>query len=468
MKTVGRSVVLTMCLMLGTGLAISQALFTETFDYNEGALMTITGLNAGSSYYAAATASNNVSGGVWIPGSTTAFDDPLMVQSVALTYSGYSLSGMGKKLYCPNLAPNTSNNRGYVNFTSSQIVYYSMMLNMNDVTGLSAYPSANGEYFTGVWATGNATNANYRGLLTFRGGSNAAKFQLGVRSNQPTTVATTWYDVDLDVQTTYLVVVKYERNNPTCKASLWINPDLSGSEPTPNAVNDFGAVDPIGTNTDLGRFGIYQRGTKPHVWLGGIKIANAWGDAPLPVELSSFTATNSVAGTMLQWSTHSETGCFGFDIERRAIGDGEWTKVGFVKGNGTSSTSHLYRFADKSMVSGAYAYRLKQIDRDGTSSYSAATEVVVGNGAHTQLLESYPNPFNPATTVRFSVSGSVPASLAVYNMLGQKVAILFNGMTVGGKMYAVPFNASGFPSGIYFTRLDAGGKSTIQRLMLTK
>ena len=80
--------------------------------------MTIVGLNSGSPYFAAASASNNVSNGVWTPGSTSAFDDPLMVESGALTYPGYSLSGLGKKVFCPNLAANTSNNRGYATFSS--------------------------------------------------------------------------------------------------------------------------------------------------------------------------------------------------------------------------------------------------------------------------------------------------------------------------------------------------------------
>jgi hypothetical protein len=297
-----RLVTLFMFVLLFVVNIYSQPLFMESFNYNDGALMTMVGLNAGSPYYAIASVSNNVSGGVWTPGSTSAFDDPLMVESGALTYPGYSLSGFGKKLFCPNLAPNSSNNRGFATFSSQQTVYYSMMINMKDVTGLSTYPSTNGEYFTGLWATGNATNANYRGLLVFRGGSNPAKFQLGVRACQPTTVATTWVDVDLDVLTTYLVVVKYERNNPTCKASLWINPSLAGSEPTPDAINNYGAVDPVTSNTDVARFGIYQRGSRPHVWVGGIYVSSTFATGSIASITAMiqglFNGTNMVPDTV--------------------------------------------------------------------------------------------------------------------------------------------------------------------------
>jgi hypothetical protein len=255
----------------------SQILFTETFNYTEGALV-LCGANQPnptSPYYP--LAANDVSGGVWTNGSTSSFDDPMLVQAGALTYSGYSLSGQGKKLFCPNLTPNTSNNRGYRSFTGQQIVYYSLMVNLRELTNLSDYPSAKGEYFTGLWATGNATNANYRGLLCFQRGSVAGKYQMGVRVNQPG-AATSWVNIDLDSLTTYLVVVKYERDNPTCKASIWINPSLAGTEPTPDATQDLGTVDPIPGNTDVGRFGIYQRGDKPKIDIGGIKVGKRWED----------------------------------------------------------------------------------------------------------------------------------------------------------------------------------------------
>jgi hypothetical protein len=255
----------------------AQVLFTETFNYTEGALV-LCGANQPnptSPYYP--LAANDVSGGIWSNGSTSAFDDPMLVQAGALTYTGYSLSGQGKKLFCPNLTPNTSNNRGYRTFAGQQVVYYSLMVNLRELTNLSDYPSTKGEYFTGVWATGNATNANYRGLLCFQKGSVAGKYQMGVRVNQPGAV-TDWVNLDLDSLTTYLVVVKYERNNPTCKASIWINPSLTGAEPSPNAISDLGSTDPVGSNTDIGRFGIYQRGDKPKIDIGGIKVGVRWED----------------------------------------------------------------------------------------------------------------------------------------------------------------------------------------------
>ena len=445
-----------------------QPLFTESFSYNDGALMTMVGLNAGSPYFAAATASNDVSGGVWTPGSTSPFDDPMMVESGALTYPGYSLSGVGKKLFCPNLAPNSSNNRGFATFTSQQTVYYSMMVNMKDVTGLSAYPSTNGEYFTGLWATGNGTNANFRGLTVFQAGSVAGTWRIGVRSNQPTTVATTWYDVDLSVLTTYLIVVKYERNNPNCRASLWVNPSLSGSEPTPDAINDFGAVDPVAGNTDIGRFGIYQRGSRPHVWLGGIKVATSWVDAPLPVELTSFSAVANKSDIKLMWTTATEVNNYGFEIERKLVNSNYWIRIGFISGAGSSNSPKHYYFEDNNLSSGKILYRLKQLDQEGSFSYSQIIEVFVDIPNEFTLSEAYPNPFNPSTKINFTVAENSMTTLKIYNSLGQLVNTLFNGIAESGKNYDVIFSGDELTSGIYFAVLESSIQILTKKLILLK
>ncbi len=87
------------------------------------------------------------------------------------------------------------------------------------------------------------------------------------------------------------------------------------------------------------------------------------------------------------------------------------------------------------------------------------------------LYPNYPNPFNPVTTIVYTVttqgSALVPVELAVYNILGEKVRSLVN-ETQGNGTYSVLFNAAGLPSGVYFTQLTAGAKHAVQKLILTK
>lgn len=193
----------------------------------------------------------------------------------------------------------------------------------------------------------------------------------------------------------------------------------------------------------------------------------------LPVQFSSMTARATAAGAEITWSTASEVDNAGFEIERRAIGDlrlsiAEYQKVGFVAGAGTSTSPREYSFTD-APAPGRYAYRLKQIDRDGSSTYYGEAEVVVGAAPEAFTLgEAYPNPFNPATTIDFTVPQDGFASLKVYNMLGAEVATLFSGQAKAGFVNRTTFDATSLTSGIYIYRLQTAGQVMAKRMMLVK
>jgi len=85
-----------------------------------------------------------------------------------------------------------------------------------------------------------------------------------------------------------------------------------------------------------------------------------------------------------------------------------------------------------------------------------------------QLQQNYPNPFNPTTIIQFTVPSNGRALLKVFNILGQEVATLFNSETSAGISHQVEFNASNFASGIYFSRLEFGGKMQMKKMLLLK
>ena len=84
------------------------------------------------------------------------------------------------------------------------------------------------------------------------------------------------------------------------------------------------------------------------------------------------------------------------------------------------------------------------------------------------LSANYPNPFNPTTTVEFTVKTCGRATLRVFNVLGQEVATLFDGIASAGKRYRTVFDASGLPSGAYVVRLESGNEYRCQRMVLLK
>ncbi|MFI5252840.1 MAG: T9SS type A sorting domain-containing protein [Bacteroidota bacterium] len=83
------------------------------------------------------------------------------------------------------------------------------------------------------------------------------------------------------------------------------------------------------------------------------------------------------------------------------------------------------------------------------------------------LLNNYPNPFNPVTNISYSLPEASFTTLKIYNMLGQEIATLVNGVTNAGKHQAV-FNASQLPSGIYIYRLQSGTNIAIQKMVVMR
>ncbi len=84
-----------------------------------------------------------------------------------------------------------------------------------------------------------------------------------------------------------------------------------------------------------------------------------------------------------------------------------------------------------------------------------------------QLHHNYPNPFNPATTIEYSLPESQHVQLEVYNMLGQRVAVLVNEVKTAGRHQAV-FDATNLSSGMYLYRITAGSFVQTEKMMLVK
>lgn len=80
---------------------------------------------------------------------------------------------------------------------------------------------------------------------------------------------------------------------------------------------------------------------------------------------------------------------------------------------------------------------------------------------------NYPNPFNPSTRIVFSIPNQTRVTLNVYNSIGQNVKELVNSELAAGS-HEVEFNASSLPSGVYYYRLEAGGKKQINKILLIK
>jgi hypothetical protein len=192
----------------------------------------------------------------------------------------------------------------------------------------------------------------------------------------------------------------------------------------------------------------------------------------IPVELTSFTATANNNEVTLDWTTATETNNSGFEIERQVCRGqsavGNWNSIGFVPGFGTTTEPKSYSFIDESVTSGTYKYRLKQIDFDGSFTYSNEAEVSVDfTPKEFVLYQNYPNPFNPNTVISYQLPVSGNVTLKLYDVLGNEITTLVNEEKQAG-VYEVEFDGSSLASGMYLYKLQVGTFVQTKKMILLK
>ena len=83
------------------------------------------------------------------------------------------------------------------------------------------------------------------------------------------------------------------------------------------------------------------------------------------------------------------------------------------------------------------------------------------------LTQNFPNPFNPSTTIQYTIADAQRVELKVYDLLGREVQTLVNDVQNPGS-YNIMFNAQNLSSGVYFYKLTAGSFTDIKKMTLVK
>jgi len=248
------------------------------------------------------------------------------------------------------------------------------------------------------------------------------------------------------------------------------------------SVDPFVEIDSVGANVtsynDLGRTPntTYTYRVRAFNQVGYSLYSNViTATTIIPVELTSFAANISDNEVVISWTTATELNNRGFDLERKL--NGEWEKLTFIAGKGTKLEETNYSYIDKfsyTSYQGTAQYRLKQIDFDGTISYSNVISVELDfTPKEYALYQNYPNPFNPATTIKFALPFESSVRIIIYNLLGEKVDMLFEGIKEVG-YHDITWNAGRLASGIYLYTIEAnsidGTKNytSVKKMMLMK
>jgi hypothetical protein len=183
---------------------------------------------------------------------------------------------------------------------------------------------------------------------------------------------------------------------------------------------------------------------------------------PLPVELTSFSASRAGSTVLLRWKTATESNNYGFDIERSSDALA-WTTSGFVAGAGTTSAPREYSFTDTPdpaiLKVGALWYRLKQRDRDGSVRYSPVVRVAPASDVSARLIEVYPQPLVSGSRnamLHFALDASGDVSLRLFDALGRDAGSLAQGWFDAGS-HTLSCTLPLLNVGTYFLTLTADG-----------
>ncbi len=187
----------------------------------------------------------------------------------------------------------------------------------------------------------------------------------------------------------------------------------------------------------------------------------------LPIELNQFEALPNEGSVLLRWTTLSETENAGFAVEHRS-GHTPFEEMGFVAGMGTTQDEQTYHFKVNNLSPGLHVFRLRQTDFDGSFAYSEEVEAIVDVPGAFYFAPAYPNPFNPSTTLDFAVPDRQPVTLALHDVTGRLIQVLYTGTPEANTLQQVGINAGGLPSGLYMVYLTGRNFSAAQKIVLHK
>ncbi len=191
----------------------------------------------------------------------------------------------------------------------------------------------------------------------------------------------------------------------------------------------------------------------------------AWVAFTVPTTIQAFHAMPGAASVDLEWDVNADVDLIGFRLHRREA-SGAYRSITDVMDGGDRS------FTDQAVAPNkTYFYRLEAVVSADYPVFSQEVEVRTRSLA-LALEQNHPNPFNPTTTIRYTVPERAIVTLQVFDAAGRRVAMLVNDTHDAGRFESTwtGRNDRGqqVSSGIYFYRLQVGNQAMTKKMVLLK
>jgi hypothetical protein len=194
-----------------------------------------------------------------------------------------------------------------------------------------------------------------------------------------------------------------------------------------------------------------------------IYLHNSGGKSSLlPVELTSFTATYTNDAVLLNWETASEVNNDRFEVLRSTDGV-NFTQIGTVAGNGTTSQPQAYSLLDRDVKPGLYYYRLRQVDFDGISELSRIVSVLVPGAAKFDVGNFFPNPTRNLTSINITLPQETRMVFTLYSIDGK---IMFSDVyNLGNGNQRIDVDVAKLPAGSYIGIFQTDSETINRKLI---
>jgi hypothetical protein len=218
-------------------------------------------------------------------------------------------------------------------------------------------------------------------------------------------------------------------------------------------------------------------------------------DFSLAVELSGFSAHSKNGMIEVNWTTSSEMENLGFTLERKFSGhlehSGElsagsaerWLEIASFKthpalsGQGSSTRETAYSFSDMPLQTGMWHYRLSDVDYQGRATLHSPISValVAANQspgqARIQVNSIFPNPFNPGTTISYTLDGANTISVAILDLRGRTLRTLSDDQELASGFYTSYWDGCDtggrrLSTGVYLVRISTGTHHWIRKIIM--
>jgi hypothetical protein len=182
---------------------------------------------------------------------------------------------------------------------------------------------------------------------------------------------------------------------------------------------------------------------------------------PLPVRFVQFDAQCSPQATHLTWSTAEEKDNAYFEVQKSTDGS-SWNNIGRVAGSNNSNSVKTYRFTDN--AGGMAQYRIRQVDGNGTATYSATVRTTCSNASY--VVSLYPVPARDKITLVVNAGKEMKVTVSIVDINGRVVKTVPLTMMKGSNSFTL--DVSQLSQGMYYLQSTNEDIKINQRFTITR